>query len=376
MEYLEGRGKLSLQAIGLSNMKVGFLTDGQTGGGIPNFAKELSESISQFEAVDLKPISPSGPNIEIPIFTSYVLTPRKIRKTLRNVDEDVDILHLPSQFDAAALIGYDLPVPVIVTVHDLIPVVTNYGNMFLSHYTERVLRGLESADSIVSISNHTKMDILDSTNISEETVHTIYPSIDKDKYTKAAPLDALAEFEIERPYLLYVGTQAPRKNLEVIFRALDRLPDEFSVVLAGSPGNPIQKFRIKRQIKRYGVVEKVKLTGHVSIEMLSRLYQSAFAFTFPSKYEGFGRPPLEAMSVGTPVICANTTSIPEVVGDAAILCDPDDEHEWIEAVRSLFANKAEYDNLSEAGRRQAKSFSWEQTAQKTIELYDEIVEGY
>lgn len=353
-------------------MNVGFVTSGETGGGIANYEHELATSIQATPGTEITRLTVPDPPIDLPIVGLYAFEPLQIRRMLNDISDDVDLFHLPSQFMAPSLVRTDVPVPVVVTVHDLIPAMTTYGNPLISQYTRLAIRGLEETDLLVSISEHTKRDILKCTGLDKGMIRTVYPSIDPDRYEQTAPESALDRVGVDRPYVLYVGSQEPRKNLRTLFKALTHLSEELSLVLAGSPGSPIQNHRNNRYIKQFAVDDRVIQTGYVQRDVLSRLYRSALGFVFPSKYEGFGRPPLEAMSIGTPVVCSNATSLPEVVDDAALLCDPDDWCEWVEAIDSLFDERRRRE-LSQAGRERVAEFSWERTARETIDVYDAVL---
>jgi glycosyltransferase involved in cell wall biosynthesis len=182
--------------------------------------------------------------------------------------------------------------------------------------------------------------------------------------------DVASRYGVSRPYCLHVGTLQPRKNLGVLVEAWRLLRERMgrppALLLAGKRGWLYES--LFEQVKRAGLDDLVKFTDYVDREDLPALYSGALALTFPSLYEGFGLPPLEAMSCGTPVICSNATSLPEVVGDAGILLDPTGVEAWADAVQRIAGNADEREQLSQRGLAQAGQFTWERCARETWDV--------
>ncbi|MFB6185454.1 MAG: glycosyltransferase family 4 protein, partial [Halobacteriaceae archaeon] len=331
----------------------------ERGDGIGNYASELTRHLED-TSISLTRINYKS--VQIPVFGPYIEQYFYLGKKIQKIDEEFDIIHLPSQTQAASLCYYKPNTPVVVTVHDIIPLVSKYDSLPNQAFARVFTRGLKSADRIITISRHTKFDLVNSLGIQEKSIDVVYPSIDHTAYADPAPKSSLRDMGIEPPFILFVGTQGSKKNLEVIYEALNNLPDELDFVVVGTPGNPIQGYWNKYMIRKYGVSEQIIHTGFVSNSVLSRLYRSALAFVFPSKYEGFVRPPLEAMSNGCPVIASNSTAIPEVLGEAPLYCDPDEPKQWAKQIEKLHNDESLREELIEKGRNRVSEFSWEKTA--------------
>jgi glycosyltransferase involved in cell wall biosynthesis len=187
---------------------------------------------------------------------------------------------------------------------------------------------------------------------------------------------AVAErFGLRGPFVLAVGVLQPRKNLPRLIRAFGRVAREapHALALVGKPGWAHEE--LKRAVAASGLGSRVKFTGYVPDADLPVLYNAAELFVYPSLYEGFGLPPLEAMACGTPVVTANVTSLPEVVGDAALAVDPTDELALADAIGRALTDEALRERLRTAGLAHAALFSWERTAALTLQVYHRVREG-
>jgi glycosyltransferase involved in cell wall biosynthesis len=185
-----------------------------------------------------------------------------------------------------------------------------------------------------------------------------------------------ARYGLERPYLLHVGRLDPGKNLRTLLAALAELRDggaPHDLVLAGPPGWKNEGFfRLLRELDLEG---RVRLLGYVPDADLPALYTAADVFVFPSLYEGFGLPPLEAMACGTPVVASSRSAMPEVLGDAAVLVDPRDARALAGAVRRVLDDGPLRSGLRQAGLRRAEAYSWEAAARATVRVYGRAAEG-
>jgi glycosyltransferase involved in cell wall biosynthesis len=182
----------------------------------------------------------------------------------------------------------------------------------------------------------------------------------------------MEKYQIKRDFILYVGTLEPRKNLKGIIQAYNysRAKDDFLLVLAGGKGWKYKHiFRLVNQLK---LQDRVVFCGYMPDSDLPALYNSASVFVYPSFYEGFGLPPLEAMACGTPVIVSDTTSLPEVTGDAGIYVDPFDIEQISVSIDTVLSDVKLCRTLRERGLMRAKLFSWEKTARETIKLYKRL----
>jgi glycosyltransferase involved in cell wall biosynthesis len=235
------------------------------------------------------------------------------------------------------------------------------------------------ADAILAISEYSRAHFLQLfPHYPSENVHVIYPA---SRYTYTADLKRPKKLpkQIEQgSFWLCVGTLEPRKNHLGLLRAYAqhkaRLGKAFPLVHAGGPGWLMHDF--KDQIHKLNLESDVILLGYVDDTALQWLYQNCFAFVYPSYFEGFGLPVLEAMSLGAVVVASNTTSIPEIVGEAGILVDPAREEQIAHAMDELAGDQGRLATLRLAAAQRAAQFSWEQTAQQTLSLYSSVLQRF
>ncbi len=232
------------------------------------------------------------------------------------------------------------------------------------------------SDKIITISEFSKNEIHELLQIPEEKIEVVYsaPSI----VTETADFQVVQErLKIQKPYLLYVGTIEPRKNLIRLIQAFDWLKKEKQIphqlILAGGGGWKTEEIHQAAETARFA--EEIRFTGYLSSEEKNALYQKADAMVFPSLYEGFGMPPLEAMLFGCPVICSDAASLPEIVGEAAELVDPLDVEAIADGIWNVLSNRNYRSSLIEKGTQQALRFSWDRSAEKMIQIYKETLGG-
>ena len=260
---------------------------------------------------------------------------------------------------------------VITTIHDLTHI--RYPETMKKRNRRRIEDGLpysiERCDHVVVVSEFSKREVTELLQVPEDKISVVYgaPSITDE----IAPFSQLRErWNITQPYLLYVGTIEPRKNLVRLLEAFKRLKEEQGIphqlVLAGGTGWNSEE--ILKRAEDPVITESVVLTGYVSGAEKNALYQNAAAFLFPSLYEGFGLPPLEAMSFGCPVVCAEAASLPEVVGPAARLVDPLDELSIAEGIWQVLSKEEYTSELVKLGYEQIKTFSWNASATRLTEV--------
>ncbi len=236
------------------------------------------------------------------------------------------------------------------------------------------------ADHILTISEFSKREIQKYTRIKDEQITVIPCAVDHavyhPHYTKEQIQSVLTKYKIEPPYFLYLGTIEPRKNLERLIGAYARLCADMGqqkvpqLVLAGKRGWLCEG--IYEKVHTLHMEQKILFTGYVAQEDSPVLMCGAKAFLFPSLYEGFGMPPLEAMACGTPVIVSNTTSLPEVVGNAGILVSPKSEKEICQAMERILTDVSERERLARLGIERAKEYTWEKSAQMLLDVYSSI----
>ena len=232
------------------------------------------------------------------------------------------------------------------------------------------------SDRIVTISEFSKSEIHELLQVPEEKIDVVYsaPSI----ATGVADFQIVQErLKIQKPYLLYVGTIEPRKNLIRLIQAFDWLKREKKIphqlILAGGGGWKTEEIHQAAEAAQFG--REIQFTGYLSPEEKNALYQNADAMVFPSLYEGFGMPPLEAMLFECPVICSDAASLPEIVGEAAELVDPLDVQAIADGIWHVLSNRDYRRSLIEKGAQQALCFSWDRSAEKMIQIYKETLGG-
>ena len=230
------------------------------------------------------------------------------------------------------------------------------------------------AATIIAVSNHTKHDIMTQLAVPENRIDVVY--LAADEHFSPTQHDSreqvAAKYGIRSPYIFNLGTIEPRKNIERLVQAYAMLPaarkNACSLVIGGGAG--WMNSDIYRYVQDNDLGEYVKMIGHVDDEDLPALYTSCEVFVYPSMYEGFGLPVLEAMACGAPVITSRTSSLPEVAGDAAILVDPEDVQSIRDAMEGLLTNGGKRSKLREKGLKQSLNFLWRRTAKETLEVYD------
>jgi glycosyltransferase involved in cell wall biosynthesis len=239
-------------------------------------------------------------------------------------------------------------------------------------------RFLRAAHKIIAISECTKQDAVRLYGIEETKITVIHGGVDS-YFSPASPEAAAAvrlRYNLPERYILYVGTIEPRKNLITLleaYRALRNRETGVKLVIVGKKGWRYENFFEK--LEEIGLEDDVVFPGFVPDQDLPAVYTMADVFAFPSLYEGFGLPVLEAMACGTPVVCSNTSSLPEVAGKAAVLVSPQDVRGWREALDRILTSDELRADLRQHGLRQAAGFTWESAARKTCDAYREVY-GY
>jgi glycosyltransferase involved in cell wall biosynthesis len=284
----------------------------------------------------------------------------------------LDIIHFP---------GFPAPLacfrPFIWTLHDatawLYPETMNWkGRLYFGRLGALTVR---SSKAIITVSNESKRNITEALRVPESKVKVIYEGVSSAfrRIDDHALLSSIrSRYSLPERFLLTVGTLEPRKNLPFLIRAYERFCEttgaKIGLVIVGRKGWKSQAIDQSLAEAGSGVV----VTGFVPREDLVGLYNLANVFVLPSIYEGFGFPPLEAMACGCPVIVSDRGSLPEIVGDAALLIDPTDTDSLVGALRSILENPTLAHCLVEKGLGRTKEFSWKTTASKTLDLYREV----
>jgi glycosyltransferase involved in cell wall biosynthesis len=231
-----------------------------------------------------------------------------------------------------------------------------------------------ASDRVLTVSETSKRDILRFFDVPAEKITVIYNGIDE-RFWLQPPDEQLSRmcerYQLHGDFVLYVGNVKPHKNVERLIDAFHLVRrdglDHLKLVVIG---DDVSKYaELRRAVHRYNLHKHVRFLGHMPDESLAVLYRLAAVFVFPSLYEGFGLPPLEAMASGVPVITSNVSSLPEVVGDAGLLVDPTDPHAIAEAIHRVFTQPGLRDRLREKGLARAAEFSWERSVQQIRAIY-------
>jgi glycosyltransferase involved in cell wall biosynthesis len=291
--------------------------------------------------------------------------------------EAVDLFHAPHY-----VLPPLTPCPSVVTIHDCIhlrfpqylPHRLGYayarGSLwFATHRSARVL----------TVSEASKRDILHYFRVPPSKIDVIYNAIDERFWEEPAPdeVERVRErYQLNDPFVLYAGNIKPHKNLERLIEAFHMLrkgdADHVKLLIIG---DEISKYAtLRRAVHRYKLHKHVRFFGFVPDQTLAVLYRLARVFVFPSLYEGFGLPPLEAMASGTPVVTSNVSSLPEVVGDAALLIDPYSPEAISDAMRRVLSDESLRNDLRARGFVRAREFSWERSVQRVRAIYSEVLE--
>lgn len=331
-------------------------------------------------------IGPLPPNFQtVPLLTPERSTRgyREFRGALKGLN--CDLVHIPNLFSVPRM----LPCPYVMTVHDMLEHMARarqqsgfWGTWHLQ-MTKRVLRG---AVRIFAVSNFTKAEIERLFDIPSDRIEVVYNAIDErflHGHASAADRELIAQrYQVTYPFLLYAGRVSPHKNVVRMIEAFsalkaelekDELYPDLKLIIIGDDlsGNP----DLRRTVIRGGVQNDVRFLGFIPIEVLRTFYDEAKIFVFPSLYEGFGLPPLEAMAHGTPVVTSNVSSLPEVVGNAAVLVNPENVFEIMRALHRVLTDRALRDRMKERGYKQAAKFSWEISVRRVLEVYRQVAGG-
>ncbi|MCM8810626.1 MAG: glycosyltransferase family 4 protein, partial [Candidatus Omnitrophica bacterium] len=270
----------------------------------------------------------------------------------------------------------------VITIHDLIPLI----NLNLCPTESLILKiiipkAVKKADMIITVSYNTKKDLLNHFKIDSEKITVIYPGLHHENIRPIEDYEKIEDLKkkygIYGKYLLFVGAIEPKKNIPKLIDAFIIVKEKFpelKLVLCGKIGWKAEIFYKKMKDLPEKIKKDIILTGYVPVSDLPYLYNGCEVFVYPSLYEGFGSPVVEAMSCGVPVVTSNISSLPEVVGDAGILVNPENKEEIAEAILSILTDQNLKKTLSKKGIERAKLFSWENTAKKTLELYKKVVQ--
>ncbi len=255
----------------------------------------------------------------------------------------------------------------VVTVHDLsfLQVPETHSVESLRYYSG-IHRTARTAERIICPSQSTAADVLDMTDVHPDRIRVIHEAPDP-RYVDSGPV--FRPQDPQKPYILTVGSIDKRKNIKILIEALAAMKpaERPDVKIVGSPGSAYEE--CVNQITRNGMTSSVQFLGRISTEMIASLYRGAAAMVYPSLYEGFGLPVVEAMACGAPVITSTTSCLPEVAGDAAILVEPADVDGLRDAILRVIGDPGLSAGMRARGLRRAASFSWDRAAAQTVAVF-------
>ena len=298
----------------------------------------------------------------------------------------LDMLHVP-HFNAPLI----CPCPLIITIHDLIltkfpsrrastlaPLLYWFKNLA---YRVVISRAVKQAKMIIAVSEFTKQDLVQQLNVSPEKIKVIYNGLStlplNSPYDFKADRDILLRYNIKTPYWLYVGSAYPHKNLEWLVQLFIRWSKKHSgyqLVLVGEHDyfyERLIKFIV--DLSKRERVGDIICPGFVPDESLAALYRQAAVYVFPSRYEGFGLPPLEAMSYGCPVLASDSSCLPEILGPAAVYFKDNDMESALTAMEKILRNENYRQRFIALGFEQIKKYNWDNCAQETLKIYQQVL---
>lgn len=356
------------------------------GTGIGNYTYDMIEKLAKIDPVNdytfLWPDDHPFGDIPFPRKYSYYFLPKEDGRETIEIPywlarERVDVFHLPQN-------GFRIPeltsCKIVVTIHDLIPyfLPEMVRPSFLKRFIHEMPRIVERADRIITVSVASKNDIIKVFKINPARIIVI-PSAPSDSYRllpKAEIKQQLfSRYRIKKPYILYVGGLNPRKNITELIYAYSKIYRELAggqkLLIFGPGGKHFD--RLQLLVKSLNLEEEVLFPGFIPSGELPLFYNGADLFVYPSLYEGFGLPPIEAMSCGTPVITSNVSSLPEVVGDAALQINPYDTLELADRIFQVLNNEFLRETLIKKGLEQSQKYNWTKIAGQILEVYQDVV---
>jgi glycosyltransferase involved in cell wall biosynthesis len=337
--------------------------------GIGRYCRNLIEAIAkvdhenEYEILmaegDQPPVS--APNIKFTRIRFPLFRRQLWEQVSHLLVKPYDVLHFP--YDSRVMFKRG---KFITTIHDVKPLV--FPEIYSG--SERLRHGVTRIDRVITDSQASKQDIVRLLGIPEDKVDVAYLGISEAFFTTRPNRSALKKFFVDQDYILYVGSGDPTKNLHCLLKAYSALPAEllfgYNLVLVGDlkKNTPLLK-----DIKELKLSNRVILTGRVDEQDLIQLYHHASLFVYPSLYEGFGLPVLEAMASGVSVITSKVSSLPEVVGEAGVLINPQNTDELRDEIIRVLTDQAQQDRMRKAGLDRAREFTWEKTAKLTVTSY-------
>lgn len=372
----------------MKKIKVAILTycvDGTKTSGISVYTIKLIENLKKNKNIELWLIHAKKDDsliyenvnqIIIPfiklLLTSFFLRymrkiPRIFEKLKFDIVHDVNGVRLISEFSQKN----------IKTLHDMVPFKYANTQRLIDNILYKICFYLVNSHSykIITDSQSSKEDIIKYLRIPEQKIKVVYIGYDKNKFKPIKNSEVQKVKQRLGKFILFVGTLEPRKNIVRLVQAFTKIKKDFPdyrLIIIG--GNGWKYGQILGEIKKLNLNDnRIKLLGAIPHDELSPFYNAAELFVFPSLYEGFGLPPLEAMACGCPVITSNVSSLPEVVGDAALKVNPYNVDEIAEAMKKVLSDKRLNHEMTKKGLKQCRKFSWDKCAEETVKIYNEAM---
>lgn len=358
--------------------------------GIARYVTGLQASLSQM-GVDYTCVEPSypfpvrlGDRLLRPLgydvntfFTNYPVAAKLDKHAVK---------HLTSQMMGSLLAFKPGMKKVAITVHDIVPYLvrndpnqSTFRHPFDRFFDQLAMKNLREADLLMVDSAYTGELLVNHLLIARDQIRVVQLGLDHKRFqVKKPPTAFMNRYNLHsnNKYLMFVGSENPRKNLPFLIEALHQLQQRIpsvKLLKVGDPENELQRKEFLRQITSLHMNDQVIFIEQIPEDDLTALYNSVDCFVFPSLYEGFGFPPLEAMACGAPVVCSTAASLPEVVGHAALLVDPNDMQGWVDAMERILLDDQLRRDLRERGIERAADFTWERTARQTLSVYEELM---
>ncbi len=353
--------------------------------GIGQYILRLTQALAQIDRRDRfiffksrkdRTLLVDGPNVRIQkLWTPSHHRFERLAMSVELAPFALDVLHSPDFIPPAAI-----RCPSVITVHDLAFLLyPRFLTRDSARYYGQVDIAAHNADHIIAVSESTKRDTIRLLGVPEEKITVIYEAANPlfGPITDESALARVrAQYHLPSEFILFVSTIEPRKNIPTLLRAYRRLRDNYKssagLVIAGNRGWLVEE--VDAVIEELQLGDTVRCLGGIPNEELVYLYNAARVFVFPSFYEGFGLPPLEAMACGTPVVVSNSSSLPEVVGDAGWLVNPDDVEGLTVALYRILTDETLRREMRAKGLKRAATFSWERAARETLAVYAKVAD--
>lgn len=342
--------------------------------GISRYSNEVTQRLR--EEVDFKVIGYGGRNLtRQEKACSLIQYPFMVAREKRASS----IKHCVSMVEAH-LLNYLKLKPSVITCYDIFPLLPASYPLLERSFLKFAARGMLKADRIITISEFSKKEIVDRLGYPQKNISVVYPGVDIDRY-RPMPVgeETMERFGLnpDAKTILYVGMEQPRKNLPVLIKAFERLRRSgvnAKLLKIGRPHRMEDRKILMDAIREHGLQKDVVIIDYVPEEELPLVYNIADLLVFPSSYEGFGLPPLEAMACGCPVITSDAPVFIEVGGEASLKIDPRDDMALAHEMKRVLQDEALASELKEQGLKQARKFNWERSAQETLNVYRDLAD--